>query len=170
MTDQRFDSELAGSNAAADAPLSAVGAARRERMLKDLTDGMHRLHRARRTRRRAAAIIVPALLLTIGVLVWLGSSPTNPQPGSGALTLDHKPQGSELPAIPEPKAPVMIVTRVRSTDLPLDQFRVRTATSAASAEILSDNELLTALAAIDRPTGLVRSGDRAWLTRSVADL
>ena|SRR5688572_12947278 len=170
MTDQRFDSEIAASNAAADAPLSAVGMARRDRMLAELTDGMHRLHRARRTRRRAAAIVVPAMLLTIGVLLWRDSSPTNPQPGSGPLALDHKPQGNEIPAAPEPKSPVMIVTRVRSGDLPVDQFRVRTAASPASAEILSDNELLTALAAIDRPTGLVRAGERTWLTRSVADL
>lgn len=169
MTDQRFDSEFATSNAAADAPLSAVGIARRERMLADLTDGMHRLHRARRTRRRAAAIIVPAVLLTIGVLLWRDWSPTNPQPGSGPLVLDQ-PKGNELRVLPEPNAPAVIVTLVRSSDLSLDQFRVRTATSAASAEILTDNELLTALAAIDRPTGLVRSGDRAWLTRSVADL
>jgi len=61
-----------------------------------------------------------------------------------------------------------VITIVHTTPPPPQQLI--TSGNVSIVQTLSDSELLEMLAAMNRPAGLVRAGDRTWLTRSVADL
>lgn len=76
-------------------------------------------------------------------------------------------------------APAIAVESVLTTNGPLESWSVRTdptflgLAEARSAPIqpewLDDDALLTLLASIGRPTGIVRTRGRAWLTPDVTD-
>ena len=62
--------------------------------------------------------------------------------------------------------PALQIVRVRTDSRAADRLR---ASVASSATHISDDDLLATLAALDRPAGMVRSDNRVWLTRAVAD-
>lgn len=171
MTEHRFDSDSIRFGDAPDVPLSASGAARRGQMLTGLQARMRGVHRMRRVRKASAAVIVPIALIAFGAWLWPNSAPSGTQTGSADIARGPSPENSgTTPSIPAAASRTMIATVVRTNAQSIESMIVRTSDDAAAAMTITDSELLTALAAIDRPTGLVRSGDRAWLTRSVADL
>ncbi len=164
MTD--IDSTFDHPDSASGMALSPHGAVRRERMLGELTRDMRQVHQVRRRRRNVAIVAAPLLLtIVVGLLLRnLGTSPNHP--GSGPIV-----KGPDLlaPAPPiELVSPAAVITIVRTTAPTPDQLIARS--DGAIVQALSDSELLDTLAALHRPAGLVRAGDRTWLTRSVADL
>ena len=133
-----------------DIQLSPAGEARRDAMLGELIGTMRRVHRRRRTRRAAlATACMIALSGSLTALVLLSQSP--PQ------------QGERLVEGPRPSAVFAMV----STDPGVLQRYGARPTSAV--QLIDDDALLAELTAIDRPTGLVRSGGRVWLTENVVD-
>ena len=118
--------------------------ARRDAMLGDLVVTMERLHRRRRIRRR---LVTTAAVLTLAAgSTWLiASQRTTPVMPDQDRVLPTPP-GSNVPIIR--RVGLHRTGRIHSID---------------------DDELITRLAEIDRPTGLVRSEGRVWLTESVVD-
>lgn len=160
MSESHLSSSIASG--ALDQRLSPLGAARREQMLGELKVEMRRMHAARRTR-KVLALNAVALAGIIGAFAVF-SQPRSPTPSTvtpGVARFD--PQGEQ----PTFAAPAFVITRESTPSDLMDKYAVRT--PATTAESLSDAELLAALASIDRPAGLVRTGDRVWLTRDVAD-
>lgn len=152
-------------------PLSEIGVARKDRMLRELLGEMHRVHSGRRARRRAAVLITPVLALGLAVLVWRWSPQSvAPSPNQGTIAKGpvSAPKITAPPTVAQ--VPVAIITMIRTPADGLDAYRVTTASHSIDAEMLDDAELLATLSSLNRPTGLVRSGDRVWLTRNVADL
>jgi hypothetical protein len=145
--------------------LSTSGQTRRDAMLAELQDNMSRLHAACHVRRRAASLAVPIIVL--GGLVWLCWPERAP---SAPLATHSRPSVLPKAALNEsvggqPQR-AFHVARVHTDLHAVDRLRANAVTTAAR---LSDGDLIGTLAAIDRPTGLVRSGDRIWLTRVVTD-
>ena len=133
-------------------PLSDAGRARREAMLGELITQMQRLHRRRRVERTAAAsACLVALLIGLSLLAM---------PARGPAT--HLPRVAETPK-PAADASIEIV---RTDPSVLQRFAARTTSRAI---LLDDEALLDELAAMGRPAGLIRSGDRVWLTADVID-
>ena len=145
--------------------LSAKGAERRNRMLVQLQSEMQRVHRVRRFRRRAAGIAAPVLGVILALIMWQF---TQQPPAQSPNEIAAKPAGIgpfETTPPPSPAAPVQIV-RVQTDPNIVDRYR---AVSTPRAETLDDDALLIALAEINRPTGLIRSEGRTWLTEDVVD-
>jgi hypothetical protein len=146
--------------------LSDTGRERRDRMLDELLGEVQRVHRGRRVRRRAAIIAIPAILIAVTIAwQWLplshvGEADSNPV----ARVPPENPGSRSDPAIVPPS--VAVVSVVRTSENVLDRYR---ASSRPHAHALTDDELLETLAALDRPTGIVRAGERVWLTRPVSD-
>ena len=164
MTD--IDSTFDRLDSVSGMALSQDGTARRERMLGELTCDMQRVHRSRRSRRIAAVVSAPLVLLLVGGLLLrnLGPNPAPRETGSvvtGTTSVAPAPQ-------PQLASSAAVITIVRTTAPPPDQLIARS--EASIVRTLSDGELLDELAAMQRPAGLVRAGDRTWLTRNVADL
>ena len=149
-----IDSVFDRADSASGTALSPVGAARRDRMLDDLKRDMRRVHVVRRRRRTLAAAAAPLVLVIIGGLLLRNVVPTANQPGPAPR--------------PPSVAPAAVITIVHTTPPPPQQLI--TSGNVSIVQTLSDSELLEMLAAMNRPAGLVRAGDRTWLTRSVADL
>ena len=110
---------------------------RRERMLDELTVAMRCLHRRRRRRRRLTG--AAALIVLATAAVW-GTRPAS------------RPAHQRGVADPGPAMIVQVVRHAPRTGV------VRT---------MDDEELLGRLAEIDRPTGLIRTEGRSWLTETV---
>ncbi len=129
--------------------LSPAGRRRRDTMLGDLLRTMGAVHRRRRRRRRARAT---------GALIAL------------AVALTAAVPAFRLPRVPGPPpraaAPRVTVEFVVSDPTILDRCAIPPS-MARRTTILDDEALVTALAAIDRPSGLVRTGGRVWLTNDV---
>ena len=135
---------------------SSIGETRRLAMLADLVGTMRVVHRRRR-RRRVALATVLTLAVATGLSILVRSGPfATPTTGTPPLT-----------------RPVTAGARLRyevvATDPGiLDRYAPRSATHRI--EIIDDDTLLTELAAIDRPAGLIRYGDRIWLSAPVTGL
>jgi hypothetical protein len=146
--------------------LSQGGAARREAILADLQSEMSRLHRTRNARRRTVSLAVPALMLL--ALIWLYR--TQQSAPNAPLTTRSQPSTPPVPrpfqAMASGHMPALQIVRVRTDSRAADRLR---ASVASSATHISDDDLLATLAALDRPAGMVRSDNRVWLTRAVAD-
>jgi hypothetical protein len=131
-------------------------------MLSDLTGEMRRAHAARRTRRILA--VNTALLACLVGVVMLVNRPSQPSSPSGREIARTSAPPRETPAPVHPPTRIEIVTTPAHL---LDKYAA--ATLAPHVQTITDDELLTTLASLDRPAGIVRSGGRTWLTRSVAD-
>lgn len=147
--------------------LSEAGNARRESMLIELREDMAMFHRRRRARRRAGAIIVPLALCA--VVVWLayswnaGNSATT---NSGLIATGDKPENSVSPKDDQIETePIMLVEHVKSDPAIVERYSALS--SPQLTTIIDDQQLLDVLSQIDRPTGLVRSEGRVWLTSNV---
>jgi hypothetical protein len=121
--------------------LSPEGAVRRDAMLAGLMDDMRRVHVRRRARRRMVYTTTPATPPIAGQL-------------GGAADPPPQLQASDRLAA--------IIEFVRTSDGTHQS-------GAANIVLIDDDQLLDALASINRPTGLVRAGGRVWLTDAVAD-
>jgi hypothetical protein len=132
--------------------LSEAGRARREAMLGELVGQMQRLHHRRRVQRTAAASACMVVLLI----------------GLSLLAMPARRPGADSPPMvvaPKP-APGISIEIVRTDPSILQRFAVRTTSRAI---LLDDEALLDELVAMGRPAGLIRSGDRVWLTADVVD-
>jgi hypothetical protein len=132
--------------------LSSRGRERRDAMLDELRDTMRHLHRARRTRRSAVAITA-SLAILIGLSVIALPNPTIRAPGTTAI-------------IEPGDVPAARITIVHTDPTVLSRYA---AGPTPRVRMLDDEALLEELAAIGRPTGLVRAEGRAWLTANVAN-
>ncbi len=148
-----------------DIKLSREGQARRDAMLTELIEVVHRTRRARRTRRRIVTVASCAVIL-LGT-GWLLSV-------SLRVANDTKPQFVEqVPSHPTdretsvPSATLSsIVIRVQNDPTVIDRFR------AMPSDIIirmNDSMLIDTLATIRRPAGLMRIGDRIALSAPVSD-
>jgi len=133
-------------------PLTATGRVRREAMLGELLVQMQRLHRRRRSQRTAAAsACMVAMLIGLSLLAMPARRPSADTP--------------ILADAPTPASKISIEI-VRTDPSILDRFAAR---PTSRAVLLDDEALLDELAAMGRPTGLIRVGDRVWLTADVVD-
>lgn len=128
--------------------LTPDGEARREAMLDELVGVMQRVHHRRRVRRRAAGAL--AVLAIFAGVAWVVASQLSFVDRPKPLIVKNQPS-EEVPDLPAPE--------------PLIQPVART----GLVRVVSDDELVTLLAQIDRPAGIVRSEGEIWLTNAVTD-
>jgi hypothetical protein len=135
-----------------DIILSPAGESRRDAMLGELIGTMQRVHRRRRTRRAAMAFgFMLALMGGLTSLVLLSQS---------------TPRRAEMIVEAPPPRPSAVLEVVRTDPTIVDRYAIA---PSSSIRMLDDEALLTELAAMDRPAGLVRSDGRVWLTTDVVD-
>ena len=147
--------------------LSSVGESRRDQMLTELTHAMRGVHRRRRNVRRIAlASTVPI----VAILAWLGWNVMQPTATNAPQYVQNSPLPIEQPPSPPPSIAAdtqrLATIDVVSTNAAVaSQFIITTKANAT----LSDEELLATLASMNKPTGLIRSNGRVWLTDDVVD-
>jgi len=154
MSDPRLDEAASRTDA-----LTPEGCDRRDAMLDDLVLRMGAIHRGRRARRRTVAggsvLVLTAAITVLAIAPWRGPGPV-PVPVQGQPAVARS---GTAPAPPD--------IRIVSTD-PGVLDRYITTPRRYTVEI-DDRTLLDELAAIDRPTGLIRTAGRVWLTADVID-
>ena len=129
--------------------LTPDGETRREAMLDELVGAMQRVHHGRRVRCRVGSTFV---VLGVSVVVaWTV--------GSQLTGLTSEPR--ELVREDQPE-------RVRD-NTPADRSIWRDVHRTGLVRTVGDDELVTLLAQIDRPAGIVRSEGEIWLTNVVTD-
>ncbi len=128
--------------------LTPTGEARREQMLDELLGTMQQIHRRRRVRRRLVG--VAAMLLLFAGVVWGVASQLSFVDRAKPLIVEDQP----LEELPDLSAPEPLIRPFARTGL---------------VRVVSDDELVTLLAQIDRPAGIVRSEGEIWLTNAVTD-
>ncbi len=128
--------------------LTPTGEARREHMLDELLGTMQQIHHRRRARRRLVG--VAAMLLVFAGVAWVVASQLSFVDRAKPLIVENRPS-AEVPDFPAPE--------------PLIRPFART----GLVRVVSDDELVTLLAQIDRPAGIVRSEGETWLTNAVTD-
>ena len=148
--------------------LSPQGLSRRESMLAELTAAMTEIHRRRRRRRRAAGGIAGIAVLVLAALAvqLLLSSRSNPNLTPGP---DSEKLAEALPVEPSPiddVEPPCVIRIVRTDPNILKRLELDPEPSVVN---LDDDALLAALAALDRPAGLIRQDGKVRLTRMVTD-
>ncbi len=111
----------------------------KDRMLTELTTAMRRHHARRRLGRRLAT--TSAMLAVAAGAVWVTASRPATRP--------HFDHGDR----PGHRSPTVHV--------------IRSAHRTGLIRTIDDSELLLRLAEIDRPTGMIRTGGRVWLTETV---
>jgi hypothetical protein len=128
--------------------LAPIDQAHREAMLEDLVMRMQRLHRRRRARKTASA--AGCLLLLTMTLALSAVTGRRPLP--------------RRPIVAEADTPAVDVRIVRTDPAVLDRY---VAEPGSRAIIIDDEALLNELALIGQPAGLIRMGNRIWLTADV---
>jgi len=147
------------------AVLSPNGRARLERMGAELAPEVTQAARRRRTRRRAvrgggAAL---ALLGALSLTLLVQSAPQ----GSTGGAQGPVARGEDEPATPEPQPTIDFA--IVETDRTASQGLVIREVVDPAPYVMDDEELLRTLAAMGRPTGLVRTEGKVWLTEDVTD-
>ena len=128
--------------------LTPTGEARREQMLDELLGTMQQIHHRRRARRRLVG--VAAMLLVFVGVAWVVASQLSFVDRAKPLIVENQPS-EEVPDLP---APEPLIRPFERTGL---------------VRVVSDDELVTLLAQIDRPAGIVHSEGETWLTNVVTD-
>ena len=128
--------------------LTPDGEARREAMLGELVGAMQRVHHRRRVRRRAAG--ASAVLAIVAGIAWVIGSQSPVSDRSQLEIVQRQPQ-QQAPDAPGTKPPIQPAQRT------------------GVVRMVDDDELVTLLAQIDRPAGIVRSEGEIWLTNAVTD-
>ncbi len=128
--------------------LTPDGEARRDAMLDELVGAMQRVHQGRRVRRRVGSTFV--VLGVSAVVAWTV--------GSQLTGLTSEPRELTWEDQPEP---------VRDTSA--DRSTWRDVHRTGLVRTVGDDELVTLLAQLDRPAGIVRSEGEIWLTNAVTD-
>ncbi|MFG0251860.1 MAG: hypothetical protein ACF8NJ_03195 [Phycisphaerales bacterium JB038] len=154
-------------NAPPNEPLTPAGETRRDAMLTELTGYMQQVHRGRRRRRRGGALaLLVALSAVIAVAAMSGRSTPPPK-----QIADNSPNGnSTVNSLPEAPVSLVSVAIVKSDADVMDKYRAKVTTySNIRVERLDDETLLSELAAMGRPAGLVQMEGKTYLTADVAD-
>jgi hypothetical protein len=140
--------------------LTSQGRARKDQMLRELTQTMDRHHRARRARWRGVA--ATACIVLLGGLAVLIQQRGRPGPSGGPVPTGyvHDTDTNTVPTI----APDIRIVHNRS-----DVIARYTAMPSIDVEYLDDEALLRALKELDRPTGMIRRAGRVELSRPVTD-
>lgn len=128
--------------------LTPDGEARREAMLGELVGAMQQIHRRRRVRGRLVG--VAAMLLVVAGVAWTIASQQAFVDRAKPLMVENQPSEG----VPE---------------LPATEPLVRPFARTGLVRAVSDDELVTLLAQLDRPAGIVRSEGEIWLTNAVTD-
>ncbi len=128
--------------------LTPVGEARREAMLGELVGAMQRVHHGRRIRRRVASAL--AVVAIFAGMAWVIGS---------QLTVGDRVVPQIVVDRPQQQAP----------DAPTTEPLIRLARRTGVIRTVDDDELVTLLAQLDRPAGIVRSEGEIWLTNAVTD-
>jgi hypothetical protein len=142
--------------------LSPEGEQRRETILRDLSAQLPEITSRRRQRKRVAVgACAMALLLSVGSVVVLTMNPPVHIPA---------PEIVVTPVGPEVTTSQLIdFAIVRTSDTIDPSIYVRSETEAINAMVISDDELLSELAAMGRPAGLIRMNGEVRLSRDVVD-
>lgn len=161
--------------------LSVAGSERRDTMLSDLQRVV--VYHGRRRRYRSTARNVLAVLVLGAVGVGLISDRLSPH----SSRIVHRPAVTETPAkgeAPAESGPVGLPEQLQTRDhRRVPNPRIKILASSANVVrrfsyvgetdrtplLIDDREVVAVLAAIGRPTGLIRSRDGVRLTRSVVD-
>ena len=145
--------------------LNPVSEGRREAMLSELTAAMRRTHRTRRLRRHgvsAAAVAFAAL-----AIVRLGTVPIPNADGPPVLVERPNPGSPIQPSFGgDGRRPKCMIELVQTDRAILDRLAAR---PIGRPTVLDDRSLITALAQIDRPAGLIRSAKKVRLSGPVTD-
>ena len=129
-------------------------ALRRETMRAELLEQMHAHHRRRRTRRHVAS--TAALLLATGLLFTLVLPRLVTRPGELAESVSE----------PRPEKPVIEYHVVSTRRAVTDKYIVP---PVSRIQRIDDSALMENLIALNRPAGLIRTGEKVWLTSPVTD-
>jgi hypothetical protein len=143
-----FDAALADTST----KLSPAGQHRRQAMGAELRRAI--AHRRQRRRARRAALGIALLL----ALVWLGSGLGSPPRRDPQQVVENPP----------PSLQHMDFVEVRNQGDVLARYCTPLA-PPQPALLIDDEELLRLLVAANRPTGLIRTADRVFLTAKVTD-
>ncbi len=128
--------------------LTPTGEARREQMLDELLGTMQQIHHRRRVRLRLVG--VAAMLLVFAGVAWVVASQLSFVDRAKPLIVENQPS-EEVPNLPAPEP------------------RTRPFARTGLVRVVNDDELVTLLAQLDRPAGIVRSEGEIWLTNAVTD-
>ena len=149
--------------------LSEIGRTRREQMLHVLLGEMTAVHRRRRVRRNVAIGAIPLLVVVASLGIWLMNTegPSATSPRQSPVVQDDSKQGTQdKDRLASSVQPSMSVEYVKTDAQIVERYRV---TDQAKVIYLDDSGLLSALAQMNRPAGLIRSEGRTWLTAEVTD-
>lgn len=130
---------------AAEHELSAVAAQRMDALLPELLDTLRT--RVRRARRRRAIVAILLMVLPVPLLTWRRPAPAAPPIASAAVARGW--------------------TEVR--DDPGVRTRCEVETVVRSAWFAGDDEVQELLRAAARPAGLVRAGNRVFVSAAALD-
>lgn len=150
----------------ADKPLSSQGRARREAMLGDLQRRVRRHARARSIRSGVIACAALGALASLSVFLTPRAAPELAEMKGPPITPDAAPSTPRVQIVRTDPDVLARVTLPPSTGV-LVRLTVHDA-GAPSIERIDDDELIHVFAEMGRPTGLVRSEGRVWLTAEVA--
>lgn len=145
-------------------PLTPAGQARREAMLGELVEVVKQTHRTRRLRRR---VLGAGALVCVALLLMRLSLPVGNVVDDGARVVERMSDESDVVVPAEFPPEAVRVTVIVQTD-PSVVERYRAEPTGLVVQI-DDRMLLTTLASIGRPTGLIRFGDTLRLTAPVTD-
>lgn len=138
--------------------LSPQGVLRRAAMLGELTASMTRLHRARRTRRRAVSATA-VILVFAGVVRLISVSPQQFK-----VVKVEPPEEPQPILMQPPPTPGMQV--VHTDPQAADRFRPMPQPVVVT---INDAQLVRTLIEIGRPAGLIHIGERIALSAPVTD-
>lgn len=143
--------------------LSDEGHRRRETMLPELIFEMRSMHRSKQRRKRAVGAI-GVIAVVVSAMLWWNQVSHNPPRQDENTVAKNNPQPVDPPMnVSEGET----IVRVQSDAGIIDRYRVTK--PYHSVIILDDDGLLLTLQQINRPSGLVRSPTRTWLTNPVTD-
>lgn len=145
-----------------DYQLSPAGRSRREAMLSDLTGMMRRTHRARKLRRRTVGAAALGLAIVAAArLAFVGLHRPESVPSLTEKVFPAPLQSSEVNLTSQ-----CVISRVATDPAILDRLRARPSGQPA---LLDDHALITALAQLDRPAGLIRTHNSIRLSAPVTN-
>ena len=166
-------------------PLSAHGRYRRENMLAELDREMAKHRRRRRIAQRAtlASLIILPLIATAMLLNHNGTTgPIGESPEPVVASTETHEELITTNSLPTNATASFTIDRysserslqhskivLTSTSSTVEQWMAAGTSAGSMIEVIDDDELLRTLNAINRPTGLIRTAERTWLTRPVTD-
>ena len=143
--------------------LSPAGVVRKKAMLSQLVGQMKHIHNARRVRRRI--VYTFSLVIVCAITVWVVSLKISSS-RRDVFVRDTPSEIKQTPTVQNKSSQTSnttIITHGFRSD-PSPQILKTTLVKA-----INDDELIALLAEINRPTGIVRSEGRIWLTNPVTD-